>query len=100
MSLQRAPRVNTTGELKLKQSDRSIITLCNVSNKLQLKEKQAMMVCVLHPMRALQNGNTKECGEPMTDLGGFVSYIEIDDICHVKSCFSNQLMKINEFFFH
>ena len=35
----------------------------------------------------------------MTDLGRFVSYIEIDDdTCHVKSCFSNQLIKINEFF--
>ena len=34
----------------------------------------------------------------MTDLGGFVSYIEIYDTCHVKSCFSNQFMKINEFF--
>ena len=34
----------------------------------------------------------------MTDFGGFVSYIEIDDICHVKSCFINQLIKINEFF--
>ena len=29
----------------------------------------------------------------MTDLGGFVSYIEIDD-----TRFINQLMKINEFF--
>ena len=36
-----------------------------------------------------------ECVEniPITDLGCFVSYIEIDD-----TCFINQLMKINEFF--
>ena len=42
------------------------------SNKLQLKKKQAMMVCVLHPCEFCKAEIGRECGEPMTDLAGFV----------------------------
>ena len=49
------------------------VCIRNASNKLQLKEKQAMRVCLLHPCDFCKAEIRGKCGEPMTDLAGFVS---------------------------